>query len=345
MSAAAGVADVERALAHYAGIVAEAIDDLLGRQRPAAYLSDLVDDYPRRGGKGIRSALVLAACRAYGGSVREGLGPAVAIELLHNAFLVHDDVEDGSTLRRGRPTLHELHGAPLAVNAGDALAIVALQALGDWSVLGARVSRQIAGELLAMLRQTTEGQALELGWRRDNVIDLTVVDYLTLIAKKTCCYTSVAPLRIGALAGSRGTASLGGLTRFGFYLGAAFQIRDDLLSVVGVEEMHGKDALDDIREGKRTLMLLHVLAAASAAERAWVVAYLASPEAARSPDDVERVRDLMQRHGSVAFAQEIAAGIELAATAALDAAFAEVPDSPHVAFVRGLVPYMLARSL
>jgi geranylgeranyl diphosphate synthase type II len=70
--------------------------------------------------------------------VREGLGPAVAIELLHNAFLVHDDIEDGSRRRRGRPTLHELHGTPLAVNAGDALAVPALHALRDWGVVDAR---------------------------------------------------------------------------------------------------------------------------------------------------------------------------------------------------------------
>lgn len=343
MTATAARRDVERTLARYATVVAAGVEEVLGRQPPAAYLSEMVGDYPRRRGKAIRAALVLAACRAYGGSIREALGPAVAIELLHNAFLVHDDVEDASTLRRGLPTLHELHGAPLAVNAGDALALVALDALDDWGVLGARVSRRISDELLAMLRQTTEGQALELGWRRDNVVDLTVRDYLTLVAKKTCCYTTVAPLRIGALAGSRGTASLAALTHLGFHLGAAFQIRDDLLSIVGVDALHGKDALDDIREGKRTLMLLHLLAATDGEERAWLIGYLASPESDRGASEVVRVRDLMQRHGSVAFARELAAGIELAAMAALDAAFAEVPDSPHVAFIRGLVPYVLAR--
>jgi geranylgeranyl diphosphate synthase type II len=344
MTAAAPDGDVERTLARYAAIVTEGIEDVLAGQPQAPYLSELVDDYPRRRSKGVRSALALAACQAYGGSVREGLGPAVAIELLHNAFLVHDDIEDGSPRRRGRPTLHELHGTPLAVNAGDALAVTALHALRDWGVLGARVSRQISDELLAMLRQTTEGQALELGWRRNNVVDLTASDYLTLVAKKTCCYTTVAPLRMGALAGSRGTASLAGLTRFGFYLGVAFQIGDDLLSVDGVDAVHGKDALDDIREGKRTLMLLHLLTAASAQQRAWLVAYLGSPEPGRRPEDIVRVRALMRLHGSVAFTRELASGIELAALAALEGAFSEVPDSPHVAFIRGLVPYMLSRS-
>ena len=69
---------------------------------------------------------MLASCQAFGGSVQEALGPAVAIELLHNAFLIHDDIEDESRLRRGRPTLHELHGVPLALNAGDALAVLGM---------------------------------------------------------------------------------------------------------------------------------------------------------------------------------------------------------------------------
>ena len=86
-------------------------------------------DYPARGGKGIRPALVLATCQAFGGSRREAIAPAATIELLHNAFLIHDDVEDESELRRGRPTLHQLHGVPLAINAGDALAVTALAVL------------------------------------------------------------------------------------------------------------------------------------------------------------------------------------------------------------------------
>jgi geranylgeranyl diphosphate synthase type II len=263
---------------------------------------------------------------------------------LHNAFLIHDDLEDGSPRRRGEPTLHELHGAALAVNAGDALALTALMPMRDCAPLGARVSRRMVDELLAMVRQTTEGQALELGWRRNNVVDLSPSDYLVLIAKKTCCYTTVAPLRLGALAGSRGTASLAALTRFGFYLGVAFQIRDDLLSLVGRDAEHGKEALDDIREGKRTLMLLHLLGAASDAERGWLVAYLGSAEAQRHADDVELVWQLMRRYRSVEVTQQLAAGIELAAMAAFDAAFAAVAESHHVHFLRGLVPYMLARS-
>jgi geranylgeranyl diphosphate synthase type II len=313
----------------------------LARGEPAAYLYELVREYPRRGGKGLRPALLLATCLAYGGSLQEGLDAAVAIEMLHNAFLIHDDLQDASERRRGEPTLHALHGVPLAVNAGDALATLAIQPLLGPSARGLRVSRQILEEVLAAIVRTTEGQALELGWRRDNVVDLGPADYLDLVARKTCCYTTVAPLRLGALIGSRGTAPLEELSRFGFHLGAAFQIRDDLLSVGRSE--HGKDALGDIREGKRTLMLLHLLGAADA-EREWLVAFLGAAEAQRGDADVARVHALMLEHGSLEFAQAYAQELAAAAGEALDEAFADLPDSPHVDFIRALVPYMLARS-
>ncbi len=74
---------------------------------------------------------MLAACQAFGGSLRDAMGPAVSIEMLHNAFLIHDDIEDGSDLRRGQATLHRLHGVPVAINAGDALAMMAMQPLRD----------------------------------------------------------------------------------------------------------------------------------------------------------------------------------------------------------------------
>jgi geranylgeranyl diphosphate synthase type II len=343
VSATAQLDEVETALEHYGALVRSEMQRFLPDGEPA-YLYDLVRDYPARGGKAVRPALLLATCQAFGGSPREGIGAAVALEMLHNAFLIHDDVQDSSEQRRGAPTLHRLYGVPLAINAGDALAILALRPVLDHRRVGARVARRIVDEVLETIQQTAEGQALELGWRRDNVVDLRPEDYFTLVAKKTCWYTTVAPLRLGALVGSRGAASLTALARFGFFLGAAFQIRDDLLNLLDTRGVGGKDAFGDIREGKRTLMLLHVLGAASAADRAWLVRYLGSEESDRSPAAVIRVRRLMVLHGSLEAAREHADRMAEAAAASFDEAFAEVADSRHLAFVRGLVPYMLARS-
>lgn len=363
MTAPSAVEAVEATLARYARITRDAMDRYLGShaptrhlgdRAPARYLYDLVREYPARGGKGIRPALLLATCEAFGGSLAEGLGPAVAIELAHNAFLVHDDIEDGSRRRRGRPTLHELHGTPLAVNAGDALAALALRPLRDGGPLSSRLATRVSDEFLQMLAHTIEGQAIELGWRADNVTDLGPSDYLDLIARKTSWYTTVWPLRVGALIGSSGTASLRPLTRFGFYLGAAFQIRDDLLDLEGSTTRYGKDALGDIREGKRTLMLLHLLGAASAEERAALTEYLA--HVARSvsgpmgagdrPDlDARDVLALMVRYGSLDYAFQFGQGIAAAAYDSFHEAFADVPPSPARDFIEAMVPYMLARTL
>jgi geranylgeranyl diphosphate synthase type II len=344
------LADVERTLARYALLTREAMRRYLGDRAPARYLYDLVKDYPSRSGKGLRPALLLATCQAFGGSVGEALGPAVAIEFAHNAFLVHDDIEDDSHQRRGHPTLHQLHGTPLAVNAGDALAVLAWQPLCDGTPLSSRLSRRVSDEFLEMLTRTVEGQATELGWRADNVIELEPSDYLALIAQKTCWYTTVWPLRVGALIGSADTVPLEALTRFGFYLGSAFQIRDDLLNLVGSTDNYGKDLLGDIKEGKRTLMLIHLLGAASSAERRAVMAFLAHAarsgvEAGRCSDmDAETVLELMVRHGSLEFAFQFGQGIAAKAYESFHDAFAAVPSSASRDFIEALVPYMLART-
>jgi geranylgeranyl diphosphate synthase, type II len=342
MTAAAGD-PVEEMLASYAGLTWQAMDAHLSAGDRTPYLDELVRDYPQRGGKGLRPALLLAACQAFGGQIDEALDVAVSVEMLHNAFLIHDDVQDGSLWRRGRPTLHALHGVPLAVNAGDALATLALRPLETRGALGVRVGRQVLHEVLAMILKSTEGQALELGWQRDNVVDLGPADYLDLVARKTCWYTTVAPLRLGALIGSRGTAELAPISRFGFYLGSAFQIRDDLLSVT-VAGKHGKDQLGDLREGKRTLMLLHLMSEAAAADRAWLVEYLGRPQAERSDRDVARVHALMLAHGSLEFARSYAEGLAEAAQSSFSEAFANLPASEHLEFVRSVAPYLLARS-
>jgi geranylgeranyl diphosphate synthase type II len=348
-----GLQEVEATLARYSRLTKDAMLRYLHERSPGRYLYDLVRDYPSRTGKGIRPSLLLATCQAFGGSLDEALGPAVAIELAHNAFLVHDDIEDGSQQRRGRPTLHRLHGTPLAVNAGDALAVLALQPLRDGTPLGTRLSRQVSDEFLGMLTRTIEGQATELGWRADNVVDLQPTDYLELITQKTCWYTTVWPLRVGALIGSAGTAPLDAVTRFGFYLGAAFQIRDDLLNLVGSEDRYGKELLGDIREGKRTLMLIHLLGSAAPAERDAIVAFLAAAAKQQAPEDGERpsgvdaeaILELMVRHGSLEFAFQFGQGVAAAAYESFHEAFAGVPPSPHRAFVEALIPYMLARSV
>jgi geranylgeranyl diphosphate synthase type II len=161
--------------------------------------------------------------------------------------------------------------------------------------------------------------------------------------RKTCWYTTLLPLRVGALIGARGNVDLAAMLRFGFFLGAAFQIRDDILNLTGSVDRYGKEPLGDLREGKRTLMVIHLLAAAGPRDRDRVAGYLALRPAERTPDVTATLLAMMQAHGSVAFAEEFARGIARSAAEAFEDAFADVADSPARRFVRDLVPFMVDR--
>lgn len=312
---------------------------------PQAELYELVADYPRRPGKGIRPALCLATCRAHGGSTEDALPAAVAIEMLHNAFLVHDDICDEAELRRGAPALHVKHGIPLALNAGNALAWMALRPLLDnVQTLGARLAFDVLAEFDHLTRRTIEGQAVELGWRERDCVSADVsadVDaYLRLVLAKTCWYSAIHPCRVGALVGSRGAADLDAIARFGFFLGAVLQIHND---VENVTVRGGGGFGSDIVEGKPTLLLVHLLGVLDADTRDRVVALVGpggSATGLSAAQRIDRVAGLMEQRGSVDYAWAFADGLAGAALAEFDTAMGDLPDGADKDFVRSLVLYL-----
>ena len=337
---------VDGTLADIGRLVRRAMLDAIPDGEPHPWLYRLARSYPSRPGKAIRPSLCVSTCRAFGGDDVDVLPVAVAIEMLHNAFLIHDDVADGSLQRRGRPTLPAEHGDGLALNAGDALAVLANQVLRrHLRTMDDRLADAVFEEFDTMALRTLEGQATELGWRRDIVADLVAEDYLELIMHKTCWYTTIHPLRVGALIGSRGRADLRPMVRFGFHLGAAFQIRDDLLNLVGDESVYGKEVNGDLYEGKRTLMLIHLMEQARGSDRRVLEAYLHMERPERTPAIITDIRRLMDVYGSIEFAAEYARGIAGVALDMFDAAFASVPTGPDAEFIRALVPYMIGRRL
>jgi geranylgeranyl diphosphate synthase type II len=338
------IAVVEDRLRGVGKLVRRSMLDALPECEPAQWLYTPMREYPARPGKALRPALCMSAGRAFGADADDLLGLAVAIELLHNAFLVHDDIADGSEMRRGRPTLSAAYGVAAALNAGDGLAVVAGQVLRR---AVRRLDRDLAdliwAEFDTMAMRTLEGQATEVGWRLDSVDNLVPEDYLNLIMHKTCWYTTIHPLRVGAIVGSGGTVELGPLVRFGFHFGAAFQIRDDLLNLVGDEETYGKEILGDLYEGKRTLPLVHLLSVADDADKTLVRQFLNLSRPQRSPEMVRTVRAMMDHYGSIAFTAEFAEGILLVAEEYFEQAFADAQPGPDLDFLRALVPYVWAR--
>jgi geranylgeranyl diphosphate synthase, type II len=342
---AAGTSLVAEVLADYGALVRQRLTQYLPPREPRRYLYELVADYPARGGRMLRSSLCVAASRVFGARGDEAVGTAAAIEMLHNAFLVHDDIEDESDRRRGLPSLNALHGVPAALNAGDALAIISLAPLLDnRTLLGPNVALDILEEATLTARESVEGQAIELGWRRDNVLNLDVVDYLQMILKKTCWYTTIYPCRVGAIIGTRRRPDAAPFIRFGFFLGAAFQIQDDLLNLVGDEERYGKERDGDLWEGKRTVMMIHLFQRSTPRERAALAELLRRPRAERTDDDVRWVRERMQACGAIEYATELAQGLAGAAVHEGRLLFGGFPDSRDRRFLEALPRWVIERT-
>ena len=330
-------------LREYGDLTRAALTTYLPSREPRRYLYDLLSDYPQRGGKMMRPSMCIAAARLFGAPLEDAMHTAVAIELLHNALLIHDDIEDGSEKRRGRPTLHLLHGVPLALNAGDTLTLMSFRPLLDNRLrIGERLTLRIIEETERMARECAEGQAMELGWRRYNTTQIGDADYLEMVLKKTCWLSTIYPIRVGALIGSRDSIDLTPFLRYGFFLGAAFQIQDDLLNLVG-DANYGKEVNGDIWEGKRTLMLIHAFRKSTPRERARLSDILCRPREGRTLPEVRWIRKLMDKYDCAEYGRKIAHGLAGAALHEYSLISAGLPDSRDKTFLEQMVTWVIER--
>ena len=209
------------------------------------------------GGKRLRPILTLICCEAAGGDYRLALPAAAAVELLHNFSLIHDDIEDRSVMRWSRPTLWALRNEPIAINAGDAMHVLAYLALfAHEGPQPSYVATRSVRLLLECCLRLTEGQHLDLDFSRTDSVPLS--DYYAMISRKSAGLIGCA-MQIGVLIGCRDDALADKYRQLGEHLGKAFQIRDDMLGLWGDESVTGKSTLDDLMEGKKTLPLLRAL--------------------------------------------------------------------------------------
>jgi geranylgeranyl diphosphate synthase, type I len=209
---------------------------------------------PDASGKRIRPLLLLLTVAACGADWNPALPAAAAVELVHSFSLLHDDIQDNSKVRRGRPAVWVKWGAPMAINVGDAMLILANKSILDIA-LGYPPDAVTKATLILQdaCLALTEGQFLDMSFQTRT--DLRVEDYWPMVAGKTaallacCCH-------LGALLGGADEATQDSYRSFGHYLGLAFQLQDDLLGIWGDEAVTGKSAASDLVEGKKSLPVL-----------------------------------------------------------------------------------------
>jgi octaprenyl-diphosphate synthase len=243
----------------------------------------------KSGGKRIRPALLLLAAKlcGYSGGSRNIALAAVA-EYMHAATLIHDDIIDGADTRRGLPSANSTWGPQISVLAGDFLYARSLQILvqdGDLAVMQAFADATV---------HMTEGEVREVQFAGN--LDLTYDEYLQIIVSKTAALMSAA-CRAGALIANTSRERVDALTEFGLNLGIGFQLVDDALDFAAREDRLGKPVGNDFKEGKVTYPILHVLGAASEADRARL-RDLAARAVIREPELAE-VREMVERYGAV----------------------------------------------
>lgn len=241
--------------------------DLLGRM--VRYHLGLQDAEGRaarvEGGKALRSTLCLLSCEAAGGDWRVAVPAALAVDLVHNFSLVHDDIQDRDPERRHRPAVWTVWGEAQAINAGDALAglgRLALLELEDRGVAPQRIA-VAARALDAAALEMVEGQTLDLSYEKRP--DVGEDEYLGMVERKSGALFGCA-MRLGGLVGTADGAVAGALDRCGRGLGVAFQVHDDVLGVWGSEERTGKQPAADIRNRKKSLPVVRTLAGAEGDE-------------------------------------------------------------------------------
>lgn len=293
-------------------------------------------------GKLLRPTLVLLAFEVAGAwgqfatdtsdtsYLERALPAAMAVELIHNFTLIHDDIEDGDAERRHRPTLWKIWGVPQAINTGDGLFCLARSTL--WGVLEKGVEGSIAARLAEKLDQATltlaEGQHLDMSF--ENRQDISVAMYIDMIRRKTAALMSCAA-EMGALLGTRNTETIECLRRFGEAVGIAFQVRDDLLGVWATTAELGKTPAGDIYRRKKSLPILHAMENANVRDQQTLRAIYQHTDPI-TPQQVEEILAIMKRTETRAYCRSfLAQYCELA-----HRTLASIPRQDHPLSVRAL---------
>lgn len=264
---------------------------------------------PEATGKRIRPLLVLLSCAAAGGDWRCALPAAAGVELVHNFSLIHDDIEDNSPRRRGRPTVWTRWGIPQAINAGDALFTLAhLAILHLEQTTCATIAVPASRLLLQTCLHLTQGQYMDIAYEHRG--DLNLEAYWPMVSGKTAALISCCA-HLGALTAGADERRQKAYADFGRSLGLAFQALDDLLGIWGDAELTGKSAESDLVSGKKSLPVLYGLAQG----KEFAIRWAQGPVQA---NEVAEVAAILEAEGAKSYTQVCANSLTADALAALD---------------------------
>ncbi|NYZ79321.1 polyprenyl synthetase family protein [Candidatus Micrarchaeota archaeon] len=280
--------------------VAREMERVIPKNKEPHAVYGVIWDLLDRKGKRFRPVMCMLSCETVGGDSKKLLLIAASIEMFHNFTLSHDDIEDNSEMRRGKPCLHKIYGIPLAINAGDGL----FATVWETSLMLDMPPKKIveAQRILAdAFRRVMEGQGIELEWYRDNEWRINEQNYCDMVAGKTGALIA-ASCEVGALLGGGKKRQRRILSEFGNAVGIAFQIQDDILNIIGKEEKYGKEIGGDISEGKRTLMVIHSLEKASPEDKKRLVSIL--DEKTKDKQKINEAIDILKKYNSTEYAQK-----------------------------------------
>lgn len=294
-----------------AGGFAKSLANHLANPRPTRsdpyVVYDPIQHVVAAGGKRLRPILTLLACEAVCGDAHRALPTAAGLELLHTFTLVHDDVMDNDLTRRGHPTVHALWGGPIAITAGDGLYALAIEAIIDNAQhpeVDAQTVLAVTGRAARVSFEICAGQTEDILFEQSDNIDRDA--YMEMIRLKTGVLISVSVEAGARLAGAT-PEDLERFIRYGDELGLAFQIKDDVLDLIGQEAELGKPVGSDIRAGKKTYPVLHALDVLKGADRDRLIAILRAPEEDTTATMVAEALRIIDRCGALERAAEEAA--------------------------------------
>jgi geranylgeranyl diphosphate synthase, type I len=324
--------DLRQELSKRADVFNIELEEYLKNGQPKS-LYDAARHLPLAGGKRLRPCISMFSCEAVGGDIKKVMPLAVALELIHNFTLVHDDIMDKSHLRRNKPTVHIKFGEPTAIMAGDLLFAKAFEAMHDISD-GPSVFKLVDFGLAGCIREICEGQQLDMEFEKRS--DVSEKEYLEMIRRKTAVLFKFAA-EGGAILGGGTREEIKALSEYGESLGLAFQIRDDYLDMSSDEGTLGKDIGNDIRNGKKTLIAVRSISNAVGDDKKLLEKIFGNGDA--SEQEVKRVYDLFKEMKSIEYAKNAALEYSTKAKKALGV----LDDSDAKQVLIGLAEYSITR--